>query len=270
MVVKIVILISKFKLLRRTMTERATKTAPALALKGGLYTLTAIQVYRMDLAAIVSELDDKIKQAPKFFQNTPIVIDLYHLPQDTTPDLMALMQVFRDKTLIPIGIKGAKSKTKEIALQAGLAILPETKLPEKVEPAAKPVHTENAHFEIRNPPLTENAPASISGSRLITQPVRSGQQIYASGGDLVILSSVSAGAELLAEGHIHVHGPLRGRALAGINGDTHAIIYCKSLEAELVSIAGQYRIIEDLKENNLWKRAVCIQLKENKLHIEAV
>ena len=82
-------------------------------------------------------------------------------------------------------------------------------------------------------------------SMLVTQPVRSGQQVYASEGDLVILSSVSPGAELLADGNIHVYGPLRGRALAGLNGDTQARIFCQKLEADLVSIAGQYRLFEE-------------------------
>ena len=100
---------------------------------------------------------------------------------------------------------------------------------------------------------------------MITQPVRSGQQIYAPGGDLLVLAPVSHGAELLADGNIYVFGPLRGRALAGITGDQSAMIFCKSLEAELVSIAGQYKISEDLKET-CWQQAVRIQLQSGRLH----
>ena len=105
-----------------------------------------------------------------------------------------------------------------------------------------------------------------SPTKIITQPIRSGQQVYAPGGDLLILNSVSPGAELLADGHIHVMGALRGRALAGINGDPHAMIFCKSLEAELVSIAGQYQISEDLKDN-LWKQPARIELIAGRLNI---
>jgi septum site-determining protein MinC len=104
---------------------------------------------------------------------------------------------------------------------------------------------------------------------LITQPVRSGQQIYAQGGDLIVLASVSHGAELLADGHIHVYGSMRGRALAGVLGDKDAMIFCRSLEAELISIAGQYRLSEDLKET-CWKQPACIQLQDGRLNIRSV
>ena len=104
---------------------------------------------------------------------------------------------------------------------------------------------------------------------MITQPVRSGQQVYAPGGDLIVLAPVSAGSELLADGHIHVYGPLRGRALAGVRGDTNARIFCQSLEAELVSVAGQYKVAEDLRRQQ-WKEAVQISLEGDSLKIEAL
>ena len=98
----------------------------------------------------------------------------------------------------------------------------------------------------KKPEIRENA--SEIGSRLITTPIRSGQQVYAQGGDLIIAASVSPGAELLADGNIHVYGTLRGRALAGINGNENARIFCYGLEAELVSIAGQYKVFEEHNE----------------------
>ena len=104
------------------------------------------------------------------------------------------------------------------------------------------------------------APLIVHLRELITQPIRSGQQIYVPGGDLIVMASVGHGAELLADGNIHVHGALRGRALAGVMGDKNAMIYCKSLEAELVSVAGQYRISEDLKDTG-WKQSVIVQLR---------
>ena len=99
---------------------------------------------------------------------------------------------------------------------------------------------------------------------VIDQPVRSGQQVYAPEGDLIILAPVQAGAEVLAAGNIHVYGPLRGRALAGIHGAESARVFCQSLEAELVSIAGHYKISEDLQDNG-WKSAVQIQLRDDLL-----
>lgn len=251
-------------------TDVTIKTSPALALKGGLFTLTAIQIYRFDLLEIANELDSKIKQAPNFFQNTPIVIDVQALEIDSSAKLTELITLFKKKKLIPVGIRGASNSCKDLAIEAGLAILPEAKPSPKV--VKQSLAEEIPHASIKPDAAAEALESSnqTTGSRLITAPVRSGQQIYAPGGDLVILSPVSHGAELLAEGHIHVHGPLRGRALAGINGDKTAIIYCKSLEAELVSIAGQYKIIEDLKESDLWKRSVCIKLVNDRLQVEAL
>jgi septum site-determining protein MinC len=97
--------------------------------------------------------------------------------------------------------------------------------------------------------------AAGSPARLLTQPVRSGRQVYAHGGDLVVMSSISPGAELLADGHIHVYGALRGRALAGVSGDLTARIFCRSLEAELVSVAGYWRVREDIPEAIIGKPA---------------
>lgn len=250
------------------MTEVATKASPALALKGGLFTLTAIQIYRIDLSTIADELDSKIQQAPNFFQNTPIVIDLSLIERVELKALTDLVALFKQKKLIPVGVRGIPAETKPLVIEAGLAILPEAKtLVKDIKPSAKPLQLASA-VQTKSE-LPEDTESSAQG-RLITTPVRSGQQVYVPNGDLVILSSVSHGAELLTEGHIHVHGALRGRALAGINGNKSAIIYCKSLEAELVSIAGQYKLIEDLKENDLWKRSVCIKLVNDRLQVEAL
>lgn len=102
---------------------------------------------------------------------------------------------------------------------------------------------------------------------MVTTPIRGGQQIYAQGGDLIVLAPVSPGAELLADGNIHVYGPLRGRALAGIKGDTSARIFCQQLAAEMVSIAGQYKVAEDLRRDPLWAEAVRISLSGDVLNI---
>ena len=104
-------------------------------------------------------------------------------------------------------------------------------------------------------------------SRVITSPIRGGQQVYAQGGDLIVLAPVSPGAELLADGNIHVYGPLRGRALAGIKGDTKARIFCRQLAAEMVSIAGQYKVAEDLRRDPAWAEAVQVSLSGDVLNI---
>jgi septum site-determining protein MinC len=134
-------------------------------------------------------------------------------------------------------------------LALGLAVLPERI--NKEEPAAE-APTAAA-------PPSKQVNELGSNTKLITQPVRSGQQIYARGGDLVIMASVGAGAEIIADGHIHVYGALRGRALAGVNGFDEARIFCNNLEAELVSVAGQYCVNDDLRKSH-WGKAVNISL----------
>ena len=117
------------------------------------------------------------------------------------------------------------------------------------------------------PPPEKPPEPSIKPTKVITSPVRGGQQIYAQGSDLVVISSVSPGAELLADGNIHVYGPMRGRALAGVKGDTKARIFCQQLSAELVSIAGQYKVSEDLRRDPLWGAGVQVSLSGDVLNI---
>lgn len=240
--------------------ETFAKPNTVMTLKGGLYTLTAIQILDNDLTELSFQLDEKIKQAPNFFQHAPMILDLQPLTKNgQTLDFESLIVLLKSKNLIPIGVRGLLPNAKSLAIEAGLAVFPDDK-PSKKEAEAESSSNESAVKQENIPPL---------GSRVITQPVRSGQQIYAPGGDLIVLSSVSHGAEILADGHIHVYGALRGRALAGVMGNRDAMIICKSLEAELVSIAGQYRLSEDLKAIG-WKQSVCVQLKENRLNIVPV
>ncbi|MBR9911749.1 MAG: septum site-determining protein MinC, partial [Gammaproteobacteria bacterium] len=107
------------------------------------------------------------------------------------------------------------------------------------------------------------------GNKIITTPIRSGQQVYAAGGDLIVLAAVSTGAEVLADGNIHIYGALRGRALAGVRGDTSARIFCQSLEAELISIAGDFKLHEDFR-GQWWKKPVQVSLTDDILAIEAL
>lgn len=209
-------------------------------LKGSLFTLSVLQLQTNDLPKLDQQLADKIQQAPKFFEHAPVVIDLQKLNAEQQPvDFTELNTLLRKHNLVPVGVRGTDEESQIKARAAGFATMIDPPQPTKEAKAEKP----NGK--------TEEVPAALiperKGSRLITQPIRSGQQIYAQGGDLIILSSVSPGAELLADGNIHVYGTLRGRALAGINGDEKARIFCHQLEAELVSIAGQYKIFEDLE-----------------------
>ena len=245
-------------------TQATLSTSSAVAFKGGMFTLTTLQIFSSDLKEISDELDRKIEQAPNFFLYAPIILDLQRITKaEETFDLLALCHLLKAKKLIPVGLRGASRTLKEKAKEFDLAIFPEEKAQNKKtseKEVAKPLAPEEPT------PVASPTPTT---TRFITQPVRSGQQIYAQGGDLIVLASVSHGAELLADGHIHVYGSLRGRALAGVQGFQDAMIFCRSLEAELISIAGQYRLSEDLKES-CWKQSACIQLIQDRLHIRPV
>lgn len=252
-----------------TTLDKPVSLAPCFHLKGGLFTMTSLQMLSYDLRALEAQLKDKIKQAPKFFSNAPIVVDMQRLPQsEETFDFAALLNTFKTLSLIPVGIKGGSTELQDAATKAGLAVLPDTKNPRAASAqSARQLTTDTATTAAtKATPAAEETDTNKTPTRLITQPVRSGQQIYARGGDLLVMASVSHGAELLADGHIHVYGPLRGRALAGVSGDAEARIFCLSLEAELISIAGQYRICDDFKDT-LWKQSVSIHLADNALKI---
>ncbi|MDX1605545.1 MAG: septum site-determining protein MinC, partial [Candidatus Competibacterales bacterium] len=190
--------------------------------------LTVLQLRQTDLNAIERHLGSKIEQAPGFFQNVPVVLDLGELGTADTPDFKGLRELLRNHQLIPVGVRHGTTRQQEAATLAGLPVLPEQRNTNVQRPTSEPV----------------GGTASPRG-RLHLQPVRSGQQLYASEGDLVVIGPVSVGAELLADGNIHVYGPLRGRALAGVRGNTQARIFCLSLEAQLVSIAGSYRLLDE-------------------------
>ena len=222
-------------------------------LKGGMFTLTTIQLINTNLDTLAEQLAEKIKQAPKFFNYAPVVIDCQKVNGEVNKlDFKHLAQVLRDHRLIPVGVRSANQEQQTSAIVAGLAVFSETTdLKSSPPPARAP------HKEMPSGTLT----------KLVEQPVRSGQQIYVSGADLIVTSHVSHGAELISEGHIHVYGPLRGRALAGVTGDINARLFCQSLEAELISIAGHYLPSESLQASPHWKRAVCVSLEGESLQI---
>lgn len=210
------------------MTDNILKEQ-AFKLKGRLYTFTVLQLLGTDKSVFTQQLDEIIAQAPKLLHNTPVVLDCSAI-HDAELDLGGFCQSLRSHNLFPVAIQGANAFLSTLAQTNGLAVLHASSTHDKT------IATE-PQPDIQAQPATEG-----HGSKLHTMPVRSGQQVVCKGGDLVIAAPVSHGAELLADGHIHVYGALRGRALAGISGDRNARIFCQSLDAELVSIAGFYRL----------------------------
>ncbi|NOQ35854.1 MAG: septum site-determining protein MinC [Methylococcaceae bacterium] len=241
-----------------------------LEFKSSSFNVPALILSSNKITDIKKELQEKISQAPDFFKYSPLVIDLNQLSeQQINIDIRTLIQMLRDLKFFPIGIQGGSDKQHKIALDAGVSILSIRLLQElKQEPEV----IEDSVETDKNPDVDESlTPVIITEvvhieNKIISQPVRSGQRLY-SKGDLIILAQVSAGAEVLAEGNIHVYASLRGRALAGVQGDTNSRIFCSDLQAELISIAGNYRIKEDL-EADMGKKSVQIFLQEQSLIIK--
>jgi septum site-determining protein MinC len=205
---------------------------PAFKLKGRLYTLTVVQVCTTNKALFIEHLATVVAQAPRLFDNTPVILDCSSL-QDEQFDLAGFCCSLRESGMIPVAIQGGPPIYAALADAQGLPSLFASSSHDKplIDPSDE----------------TLNIAAETIKTRLLTVPVRSGQQIVSKGGDLVVTASVSHGAELLADGNIHIYGALRGRALAGIAGDKEARIFCQSLDAELVAIAGYYCVSDAIK-----------------------
>jgi len=226
-----------------TDTEAPIYTKFAIEFKSSSFSVPVLVIQHTELKQIKHQLKEKIAQAPEFFKNSPLLIDLQNCNNtEQAFDLATLIEFLHTEKLFPIGISSGNEEQNKLALELHI-----------------PLHTiRNAHTESRpaNQNLTpspnevvaektDNKASNTVENRLITHPIRSGQRIYAKG-DLTVLSHVSAGAEIMAEGNIHVYGALRGKALAGVQGNTKSRIFCSALQAELVSIAGHYKISEEL------------------------
>lgn len=244
------------------MNQTASTITPAcFKFKGAGYTLTSLQLLDNDLSNFAAHIAEQVSKAPKFFDRTPVVIDCQIIADKPGPlDLDLILSTLRQFNIIPIGLRGGRKEHQQQAQMADLAhFQTNTSDSNATAPTsrAKAMMNANNHAQFVAEPQT----------MCIKQPVRSGQQIYAKGKNLVIMGSVSAGAEILADGDIHVYGCLRGRALAGCKGNQESHIFCQQLEAELVSIAGQYQLSETLKEG-LWQTAAHIFVKDDQLTVE--
>jgi septum site-determining protein MinC len=228
---------------------------PVFQLKGSMLAITVMELAHNNLVRLDLQLSAKVAQAPAFFSNTPLILALDKLPEgEGELDLAELMAICRQHGLRTLAIRANREADIKAAEALDLPVLPPSGARERpIELApAKPVKPAEPEFK---------------PTKIITSPVRGGQQVYAQGGDLIVLAAVSAGAELLADGNIHVYAPMRGRALAGIKGNLKARIFCQQMGAELLSIAGQYKVAEDLRRDPLWGEAVHVSLSGDVLNI---
>lgn len=257
--------------------------------RGRFFTAIVLQMARAPDAGFFDALDTMLAQTPHFYANAPFVLDLDHA-EDIGPsfDFIGLARDMRNRKVTLIGVQNGTIEQNKAALHAGLITLPSGTdvLPESRKQNAAPKDDEAAkadkskadkptsetkrHREsdpketrVQQAPITYSSGSAL----LVTEPVRSGQQIFAERGDLVVIASVSPGAELIARGNIHVYGALRGRALAGVHGDNAARIFCETLDAELIAIAGLYKL-SDAIDPSLRRRRVQAFLDEGTLRVE--
>jgi septum site-determining protein MinC len=230
----------------------------ALEFKSTTLTVPVLLLASNDLVTIGQQLQEKVAQAPEFFKSSPLLIDFQKLTsQNIVLSVNDIVDLVRQYGFMPVGIRGGIDSQNSEARNLNL-----------------PVHSTHN----QNTALVEKKPEKISAvkqpenqaplpqtieNKLISQPVRSGQRVYAKG-DLIVTATVSAGAEIMAEGNIHVYGSLRGRALAGVQGNTECRIFCSDLQAELISIAGIYQLSDDLS-NHTGHKPVQISLDNQTL-----
>jgi len=281
------------------MAPHSSARAPAaFELKSAALTLLSVVLKTADLAVLGQELDDQLADAPGLFDQDPVAVDLSPLRDAAAPiDFPALIELLQARGLRPIAVRAGSTDQMAAALAAGLVEAPDAAPPRArlaeaaarvpAEAAARvpaeaatPVPAEAATPEPASEPALVDAPvapepgpapagpAVAVPTMIIDRPLRSGQQVYARGGDLVVLAVVNHGAEVIADGSIHVYAPLRGRAVAGARGDTEARIYSTCMEPQLVSIAGTYRTIETALPADVLGKPAQVRLDGDRLVIE--
>jgi len=217
------------------MTVALAGRAPAtFEIKSATLPLISLLLKTADVDALATELSARFGDHPDFFDHDPLVLDLSPLQAqgEAAVDFRALLELLHRYRVLPVAVRGGSAGQMSAALAAGLAAAPDV----VVQPPAP-----QAAQAAAPAPVPEAAPTT---ALIVDKPLRSGQQVYARGRDLVVLSMVNPGAEVIADGHIHVYAPLRGKAIAGARGNTEARIISLCLEPELISIAGVYRTSE--------------------------
>jgi len=245
------------------MNARA-ETSDACDLRFGQVGIACVRVRRVDAAALCDELERRVRAAPAMFARAAVVLDLSHLlnlPDDGAVD--ALLEAVRSAGMLPVGLAYGTSETEALAKRMGLPLIAKfraayepvagaTSAPAD-EPAPRGKAKAQEEFlpepDLREPILSAPAPGSSVGAQYHPGAVRSGQQVYARDRDLIVTGAIANGAEVIADGNIHIYGGLRGRAMAGAQGDEKARIYVSDFRAELVAIAGQYRVFEQIPDD---------------------
>ncbi|MBS0390060.1 MAG: septum site-determining protein MinC [Proteobacteria bacterium] len=242
--------------------ETAGQARTHLDLKSAQLPVVAVVLKTVDVASVAADLEARRADDPDFFDNDPVLIDLSAVQAEDQPiDFAALVQVLRSHRTQPVAVRGGSAAQMAAAHAAGLIAAPDL-------PAPRAQPREVVREVVREVKVEVPAPAPAPGSVVVDKPLRSGQQVYARGSDLVVMAVVSFGAEVIADGNIHVYAPLRGRAIAGARGDTSARIFTTCMEPQLVSVAGIYRTTETELPDNVRGKPAQVRLDGEKLLIE--
>ncbi|TXD43251.1 septum site-determining protein MinC [Xanthomonas campestris] len=235
-------------------------------LKIGQVGIANLRIRTLDVPRLVREMQDRVTRAPKLFGRAAVILDFGGLAQ--TPDLAtakALLDGLRSAGVLPVALAYGTNEIDLLSQQLGIPLL--AKFRAQYETAA-----------VSPPPPPPPPPARAEPAAPVARPapgrmqrnaVRSGQQLYAENCDLTVLSTVGAGAEVIADGSIHIYGTLRGRALAGAQGNPDARIFCRDFHAELVAIAGHYKVLDDVPMD-LRGKAVQVWLEQDQIKIAAL
>lgn len=256
------------------------RPAEVFELKSASLSLLALVLRTADLEQLALELRERLGDTPEVFNQDPLLIDFSQLPQpaqtpddspqlgllsEGTVDLPALLALLRKHRMQPVAVTGAGPALLAQALALGLAEAPEEPLTREAPTAAV------REVEVIREVVVERqvaVPAEAAKTVIVDKPLRSGQQVYAKGADLVVLALVNHGAEVIADGSIHVYAPLRGKAIAGARGNTEARIFAASMEAELIAIAGIYRTTENPLPDTVLGKPAQVRLEGEKLVME--
>ena len=250
-------------------------------LKIGQVGIANLRIRTLDIDKIVAEMRDRVRSAPKLFERAAVILDFGGLAR--TPDtgtVKELVSGLRQAGVLPVAIAYGTLEIETLSKEIGLPLLAKFRVSyEKAEPASPAVvaAASAAIASVEKPVAAEAAATKGAGKAaaaaqsepglLQSLPVRSGQQVYAQNRDLTVCATVGAGAEVIADGSIHIYGALRGRALAGAAGNANARIFCREFHAELVAVAGTYKVLDEIPKNLLGK-AVQIWLDQEQLRIE--
>jgi septum site-determining protein MinC len=256
------------------MPAPSSGNTPALFdLKSASMTMVAVLLRTADLDALAQALTQRLGGTPDFFNLDPVVIDISALSADDTPiDFTRLANLLRSFRMIPVAVRGGTPTQMDAALDAGLGEAPEAASagPRKAEPVLQTVEVVKEVIREVQVPMPVEVPGPAVPTLVIDKPLRSGQQVYAKGGDLIVLAAVNNGAEVIADGHIHIYAPLRGKAIAGAKGNAQARIFAACMEPELISIAGTYRTTDNPLPADVVGKPAQIRLDGERLVYEPI